>query len=58
LIPIAALAHGQANRPVSPRYLALDFGRLDQQAISLRPIARFDKPGSRTRLAIYEVTRR
>jgi hypothetical protein len=41
-----------------PGYLASDFGRLDQQAIILRPIARFDKPGSRTRLAIYEVTRR
>jgi hypothetical protein len=41
-----------------PRYLALDFGRLDQEPIILRPIARFDKPGSRSRLAIYEVTRR
>jgi hypothetical protein len=31
---------------------------LDQEAIILRPIARFDKPGSRSRLSIYEVTRR
>ena len=39
-------------------YLDSSFGRTNSARISLRRIARFDKPGSRARLAIYEVTRR
>jgi hypothetical protein len=39
-------------------YLDSDFGRLDPAPYSVRPIAQFDKPGSHSRLAIYEVTRR
>jgi hypothetical protein len=39
-------------------YLDSDFGRLDSALIGVRPIAQFDKPGSHSRLAIYEVTRR
>jgi hypothetical protein len=38
--------------------LKLSFGPLDFDQIRLRQIAAFDKPGSRTRLAIYEVARR
>jgi 4-amino-4-deoxy-L-arabinose transferase-like glycosyltransferase len=39
-------------------YLDSSFGRTNLDRISLRKIASFDKPGSRERLAIYEVTRR
>jgi hypothetical protein len=39
-------------------YLDSSFGRMNSGQISLRRIALFDKPGSRARLAIYEVTRR
>jgi hypothetical protein len=39
-------------------YLDSDFGRLDPVPFNLRPIAQFDKPGSHSRLVIYEVTRR
>ena len=34
------------------------FGRAQEDRISLRKITEFDKPGSRARLAIYEVARR
>jgi Dolichyl-phosphate-mannose-protein mannosyltransferase len=39
-------------------YLDSDFGRRDPAPFSVRPIAQFDKPGSHSRLVIYEVTRR
>jgi 4-amino-4-deoxy-L-arabinose transferase-like glycosyltransferase len=39
-------------------YLDSSFGRSGSERISLRQIAVFAKPGSRARLAIYEVTRR
>jgi 4-amino-4-deoxy-L-arabinose transferase-like glycosyltransferase len=39
-------------------YLDSSFGRTNLDRINLRQIASFDKPGSRARLAIYEVTRR
>jgi hypothetical protein len=39
-------------------YLDSSFGRMNSGQINLRRIALFDKPGSRARLAIYEVTRR
>jgi 4-amino-4-deoxy-L-arabinose transferase-like glycosyltransferase len=39
-------------------YLDSSFGRTNLDRINLRQIASFDKPGSRQRLAIYEVTRR
>jgi 4-amino-4-deoxy-L-arabinose transferase-like glycosyltransferase len=39
-------------------YLDSSFGRTNLARINLRPIASFDKPGSRERLAIYEATRR
>jgi 4-amino-4-deoxy-L-arabinose transferase-like glycosyltransferase len=39
-------------------YLDSSFGRANLDRINLRQIASFDKPGSRARLAIYEVTRR
>lgn len=55
------LAHTPVWIIVSDRllqvYLDSDFGGLDRTSISLRPIAQFDKPGFRSRLAIYEVTR-
>jgi hypothetical protein len=38
-------------------YLDSSFGRMNLARINLRQIAKFDKPGSRARLAIYEVTR-
>jgi len=38
-------------------YLDSSFGRINLDRINLRQIASFDKPGSRERLAIYEVTR-
>ena len=40
------------------RYLDSTFGGANIDQIDLRPIATFDKPGSRARLAIYAVTRR
>jgi hypothetical protein len=39
-------------------YLDSSFGRSGSERINLRQIAVFAKPGSRARLAIYEVTRR
>jgi 4-amino-4-deoxy-L-arabinose transferase-like glycosyltransferase len=39
-------------------YLDSSFGRINNHQINLRRIAAFDKPGSRSRLAIYEVARR
>jgi hypothetical protein len=39
-------------------YLDSSFGRTNSARINLRRIATFDKPGSRARLAIYDVTRR
>jgi 4-amino-4-deoxy-L-arabinose transferase-like glycosyltransferase len=39
-------------------YMDSTFGRINSDQINLRQIAVFDKPGSRSRLAIYEVTRR
>jgi 4-amino-4-deoxy-L-arabinose transferase-like glycosyltransferase len=39
-------------------YLDSSFGRTNSGQINLRRIATFDKPGSRARLAIYDVTRR
>jgi hypothetical protein len=39
-------------------YLDSSFGRTNSDQINLRQIAEFDRPGSRTRLAIYEITRR
>jgi len=39
-------------------YLDSSFGRISNHQINLRGIAAFDKPGSRSRLAIYEVARR
>jgi hypothetical protein len=38
-------------------YLDSSFGRMNLAQINLRQLAKFDKPGSRARLAIYEVTR-
>jgi 4-amino-4-deoxy-L-arabinose transferase-like glycosyltransferase len=40
-----------------PRYLISSFGEKNVDRIGLRQIAIFDKPGRRTQLAIYEVTR-
>lgn len=37
-------------------YLDSTFGRMNLAQINLREIAKFDKPGSRARLAIYEAT--
>jgi 4-amino-4-deoxy-L-arabinose transferase-like glycosyltransferase len=39
-------------------YLDSSFGRTHSAQINLQRIATFDKPGSRARLAIYDVTRR
>jgi hypothetical protein len=39
-------------------YLDSSFGRTNSARINLRRIATFDKPGSRARLSIYDVTRR
>jgi hypothetical protein len=39
-------------------YLNANFGRIDRNIIEIRQIAKFDKPGSRSQLAIYEITRR
>ena len=44
--------------PLLQTYLDSSFGRMNSGQISPRRIALFDKPGSRTRLAIYEVTQR
>jgi len=44
--------------PLLQGYLESSFGRANLDRINLRQIASFDKPGSRQRLAIYEVTRR
>jgi hypothetical protein len=41
--------------PLLERYLQSSFGPLSAQRIDLRPIARFDKPGARAKLALYEV---
>jgi hypothetical protein len=40
-----------------PGYLDSSFGRRNAEHIHLRQIAAFDKPGSRSRLAVYEATR-
>jgi hypothetical protein len=47
-----------APEQLLPGDLASSFGRLDVDQIHLRQIAEFDKPGSRTRLGLYEVARR
>jgi hypothetical protein len=39
------------------RYLDSSFGHLNLAQIKLRQIAKFDKPGSRAQLAIYQATR-
>ena len=44
--------------PLLQGYLDSSFGRADSARINLQRIATFDKPGSRARLAIYDVTRR
>jgi hypothetical protein len=44
--------------PLLQRYLDSSFGRMNSAQLELRPIAEFDKPGGRARLAIYVVTRR
>ena len=43
--------------PLLDRYLEAGFGRHNLDRIKLRPIAMFEKPGARMRLAIYEATR-
>src|SRR3984893_12887795 len=43
--------------PLLQGYLDSSFGRMNLARIKLRQLAKFDKPGSRARLAIYEVTR-
>jgi hypothetical protein len=40
------------------RYLDSEFGASASTLIRLRPIAHFDKPGSRSQLVIYEITHR
>jgi hypothetical protein len=40
------------------RYLDASFGHTNADQIELRQVAAFDKPGLRTQLAIYQVTRR
>ena len=47
-----------APEQLLPGDLASSFGRLDVDQFHLRQIAEFDKPGSRTRLGLYEVARR
>jgi 4-amino-4-deoxy-L-arabinose transferase-like glycosyltransferase len=44
--------------PLLQGYLDSSFGRTNSARITLQRIALFDKPGSRARLAIYDVTRR
>jgi hypothetical protein len=44
--------------PLLQGYLNSSFGRMNLEQVNLREIAKFDKPGSRARLAIYQVTRR
>ncbi len=43
--------------PLLQGYLVSSFGRRNLDRIKLRPVAKFDKPGLRVRLAIYEATR-
>lgn len=43
--------------PLLDRYLAAGFGRQNLDRVKLRPIAMFEKPGARMRLAIYQATR-
>jgi hypothetical protein len=45
------------SEPLLRGYLDSSFGRMNLARIKLRQLAKFDKPGSRARLAIYEVTR-
>ncbi|MGH8322657.1 MAG: hypothetical protein ACRETD_02490, partial [Steroidobacteraceae bacterium] len=44
-------------QPLLHRYLISSFGEKNADSIGLRQIALFDKPGRRTQLALYEVTR-
>jgi 4-amino-4-deoxy-L-arabinose transferase-like glycosyltransferase len=44
-------------QPLLHRYLISSFGEKNADRVGLRQIAIFDKPGRRTQLAIYEVTR-
>jgi hypothetical protein len=63
--PAARLANLTKNIPawiivseqLLPRYLESDMGPTSPDQFTLRQIAVFDKPGLRTRLAIYEVGR-
>jgi hypothetical protein len=43
--------------PLLDRYLDASFGRQNLDRVKLRPIAMFEKPGARMRLAIYQATR-
>ena len=43
--------------PLLDRYLDASFGRRNLDRVKLRPIAMFEKPGARMRLAIYRATR-
>jgi len=43
--------------PLLDRYLDASFGRRNLDRVKLRPIAMFEKPGARMRLAIYQATR-
>jgi 4-amino-4-deoxy-L-arabinose transferase-like glycosyltransferase len=44
-------------QPLLDRYLISSFGEKNADRVGLRQLALFDKPGRRTQLAIYEVTR-
>ena len=46
------------SRQLLPRYLISSFGDKNTDRVKLRQLALFDKPGLRTQLAVYEVTRR
>jgi hypothetical protein len=55
---IAAPAWLIVPEPLLNIYLNSTFGQTDFEQLRIREIATFDKPGSRARLAIYEVSRR
>jgi 4-amino-4-deoxy-L-arabinose transferase-like glycosyltransferase len=46
------------SKQLLPRYLISSFGEKNAGQVKLRQLALFDKPGQRTQLALYEVTRR
>jgi 4-amino-4-deoxy-L-arabinose transferase-like glycosyltransferase len=56
-LPMSTPAWLIIPQPLLARYLIAIFGAKNAARIRLREIAAFDKPGGRTQLAIYEVTR-